>query len=513
MNSAKGFDIFGKTITKILDKHKDWRGYIIGDEPREKMFFYHKNLFNLGFKNNEFILNFLKSTSISVVCSRWEEPFGRSSLEAASRGSAVIISNRGGLPETSKTAIKLKSLDEKSLFKEINNLINNKKKLIKIQKLNYKNFYLTHEYVSNLLDKIRNKYFVKKINIINKKILKIMHITNFNYRFDGRLHYNTGRRLNNGFVRLGHNVLTVSDRDILHNNKTLKDLSGSNFLQNSIIKNFNNFKPDLIVLGHADSVSNETLHQMKKNNTLIAQWFLDPVGRHGPDYINNKSRIIQKNDIVDTTFLTTDPKSVDFKIKNSFFIPNPCDSSFEILSNYKKDCDNDLFFAMSHGVHRGELKKGKKDDREIFIKKLIKLNSSLTFDIYGMLNTQPIWADNFLKKVSNSSMGLNLSRGKAIKYYSSDRLAQLMGNGLLTFIDKKTCLQDFFSEKEIVFYKDIYDLSYKLNKYKRDIKQRKLIAKNGKKKYFKYFNSSIVADYIIKKTIDSKSTKKFLWVK
>ena len=167
---------------------------------------------------------------------------------------------------------------------------------------------------------------------------------------------------------------------------------------------------------------------------------------------------------------------------------------------------------MSHGVHRGELKKGKKDDREIFIKKLIKLNSSLTFDIYGMLNTQPIWADNFLKKVSNSSMGLNLSRGEAIKYYSSDRLAQLMGNGLLTFIDKKTCLQDFFSEKEIVFYKDIYDLSYKLNKYKRDIKQRKLIAKNGKKKYFKYFNSSIVADYIIKKTIDPK-VKKFLWVK
>ena len=47
-----------------------------------------------------------------------------------------------------------------------------------------------------------------------------MHITNFNYRFDGRLHYNTGRRLNNGFLRLGHNVLTVSDRDLIHESKT-----------------------------------------------------------------------------------------------------------------------------------------------------------------------------------------------------------------------------------------------------------------------------------------------------
>ena len=61
-----------------------------------------------------------------------------------------------------------------------------------------------------------------------------------------------------------------------------------------------------------------------------------------------------------------------------------------------------------------------------------------------MYNSQPIWADNFLNKVSNSYMGLNLSRGKPIKYYSSDRLAQLMGNGLLTFIDKKTSLKIFF---------------------------------------------------------------------
>ena len=42
-------------------------------------------------------------------------------------------------------------------------------------------------------------------------------------------------------------------------------------------------------------------------------------------------------------------------------------------------------------------------------------------------------------------MGLNLSRGKPIRYYSSDRIAQLVGNGLLTFIDEKTFLSDFFS--------------------------------------------------------------------
>ena len=63
-----------------------------------------------------------------------------------------------------------------------------------------------------------------------------MHITNFNYRFNGRLHYNTGRRLNNGFVRLGHNVLTISDRDVINQNKNIRDLTGKKSLQNNIIK-------------------------------------------------------------------------------------------------------------------------------------------------------------------------------------------------------------------------------------------------------------------------------------
>ena len=89
-----------------------------------------------------------------------------------------------------------------------------------------------------------------------------------------------------------------------------------------------------------------------------------------------------------------------------------------------------------------------------------------------------------MSKISDSSMGLNLSRGKPIKYYSSDRIAQLLGNGLLTFVHEKTYFRDFFTNKEIIFYKDIDDLSYKLNKYKKNIKERKMIARNGKNSYF-----------------------------
>ena len=519
LNRAKGYDLFGETVCKILDKYKDWKAVVIGDEPRENLIYRHKNLKILGFQKNDFILNKLKKVSISVVCSRWNEPFGRASLEAASRGSAVIISNKGGLPETSKNAVILKSLDIKNLFITIEKLINNEKKLLKIQKKIHANFYLNHEYVTNIIDTIRKKVIThKKINLIfiEKKLpIKILHITNFNYRFSGRLHYNTGRRINNGFIRLGHNVLTISDRDITHTNKTLTDPNGSKFLQNYIIRAYENFKPNIIILGHADSVKAETLQILKnKDNSLkVSQWFLDPLGEKGPDYLKNKNRILDRSHVIDKNFLTTDPKSLNFNIPNSYFIPNPCDESFESLKNYNHNPLNDVFFAMSHGVHRGDLKKGKKDNREIFINKLIQKNQNINFDIYGMNNVQPIWGDNFINKISNSSMGLNLSRGSPTKYYSSDRMAQLVGNGLLTFIHKDTYYNDYFSNKQLVFYKNIDDLTYKLNKFKKDKKQRKMIAKNGRDFYFKYFNSTIIAKYILETTFDINKKNSVIWQK
>ena len=110
-------------------------------------------------------------------------------------------------------------------------------------------------------------------------------------------------------------------------------------------------------------------------------------------------------------------------------------------------------------------------------------------------------------------MGLNLSRGKPMKYYSSDRMAQLIGNGLLTFIHKDTQYDNYFSRDQLVFYKDIDDLSYKLNKYKKDDKDRNRIARNGRDFYFKNFNSTIVANYIIEKTFEIKNRYKVIWEK
>ena len=191
-------------------------------------------------------------------------------------------------------------------------------------------------------------------------------------------------------------------------------------------------------------------------------------------WAHNKKRFLDKINVTDANFCTSDPKSIGLDNKfNIKYIPNPVDEKFEVLRNYQnKYFNNDVFFAMSHGVHRGELKKGKFDAREIFINKLLKKSPNIRFDIYGMNNIQPIWADDYLSAISQSKIGLNISQGKPSKYYSSDRISQLIGNGLLVMIDEKTKFGDFFTKDEIILYKNISDLSEKIIKYKMIIKSK-----------------------------------------
>jgi len=510
LNKAKGYDVFGSAIIDILNKYKDWKAVVIGDEEREKHNFNHKNLEILGFQHHAVVLQIFKTTSISVVCSRWQEPFGRTSLESSSCGCAVIITNRGGLPETITNGVIIEKLNKNNVFTAIENLILNKKNRVGLQKLSLKNFILTSKYSSCLIDIYRDK-LIKNLNSKAKKKLKILHVTNFNERHNGRLFYNTGKRINNGFIRLNHSVLEFSDRDIVHYNKGLGDLNGSKKLNNKLIEVISNYLPDLIVLGHADLIQYETLKFIKKNypDIRICQWFLD---RMDTDWSKNLVRFKDKMSLMDSNFCTTDPQTLNLSNKIPiYYMPNPVDESFETLKNYEKNSlNNDVFFAMSHGVHRGILKKGKFDERENFITKLQGLIPNVRFDLYGMKNHQPIWADNFINALSNSKIGLNLSQGKPSKYYSSDRFAQLIGNGLLVFIDEKTKFNHFFNKNEIVTYKNVYDLAKKISKLNQNDKLRKKIARNGHKKYFRYFNSTIIADFIIKKTFGNNKTK-FFW--
>ena len=509
LNKAKGYDLFGEAAIKILKDFKDWRVEVVGDELREQIMFNHERFNVNGFQKHKKVLSIFKKSSIAVICSRWNEPFGRTSLEASSNGCASIVSDKGGLLETNNGALILRNLTVKNLYKLIKKLIIDVKLMNTLQKSSIDNFYLTHSFVANQIDSYR-KSLLSVSSVNNRKKLKIIHITNFNERHDGRLFFNTGRRINNGFIRLNHSVLTVSDRDIISNNRSIRDPSGSNKLNEKLLNIISNYIPDLIVLGHADTIDINTLKFIKKfyPKVRFGQWFLDKMNE---EWRGNKKRFLDKIGIMNASFCTTSTDVLKLPSKSKiFYIPNPADESFETLRCYEnKHPINDLFFAISHGVHRGILKDGKFDKRSLIVNNLVKSNPNIKFDLHGINHNQPIWADDYKLKLYQNKMALNLSQGKSIKYYSSDRIAQLIGNGILTFVDIRTKLNKFFTSNEVIFYNSITDLSKKINFYYNNPKLRNQIAKNGKKKYLKYFNSTEVAGFIIDKTMNFKSKKKY----
>ena len=503
LNNAKGYDIFRDAVSKILNSHNNWKAFSIGDETRERPIFDHPRHYELGFLKHKEVLNFLNKSAIAVVPSRWEEPFGRTSLEASSRGCATIISNRGGLPETTDHCVVLKNNNSKNLFRVLKKLIINNTFRKKLQKESLKNVKHIIKDNSKLIDELRFSLINQfKINY-NRNKIRIINIYNKGQKSNHRLYnISLGKKFTNGFIRNGHDVLEISDRDFIRQNRFLSINNSQSKFQEYLINTFKFYNPDLVFFGHSKHIEIDTFDKLRnlKKNLIISQWNEDPFMKSLKYSSENISNLLKYSSYVDHNFITTDQSVLQergINTKNFHFFFVPVDKNIECFDVYKLNPKKDLFYAMSHGVNRASLKKGKTDERIKFLNSLVPKIKDINYDFFGFENKEPIWGNDFYSSLINSKMGLNLSRGKPSKYYSSNRIASIMGNGLLTFIDKKVEMNKFFNKNEIIFYSSINDLADKIRFYSKNDKKRKRIAYMGKKKYFKLFNETKISKYIV----------------
>ena len=512
LNESKGYDLYCKSMIKVLNKHKDWKAYSIGEEKRFQKFPTHKRHFDLGQISHKKVLKHLSESAIAIIPSRWEEPFGRTALEASSRGCATIISNNGGLPETTDCAIKLKKLDTNNIEKETIRLIQNNKSRKDIQRKSKK--FVKHKLTINSqkIDLMRNSLFpFKKLNFNNGK-LRILNIYNLAQKLNHRIYnLSLGKKFTNGFIRNGHDVIEISDRDYVRQNKTLSLINVKNKFHNYLLETFKNYNPDLIIFGHSDHVTADILSDFRSinKNVIVSQWNEDPFLDDFKDKSKNIDKLKKYIPLVDHSFITTNPSVINISTKqaqNIHYFITPVDKNIECFDIFKLNPENDIFYAMSHGVNRAILKEGKIDSRVTFLEKLIKKIGEIKYDFYGFGKQEPVWGNDFYKSLLNSKMALNLSRGNPKKHYSSNRIASLMGNGMLVFIDRKVDFNHFFSKKEIISYNSIDDLASKIKYYKKNDKLRKTIARNGKNKYFKLFNETKISKYIIDKSLGKNTS-------
>lgn len=507
LNKSKGYDVFGKSIIKILDDNSDWKAIVIGNEPREKYFFKHKNLKVLNWLEHRKLLKFFEKSSISVVNPTWQEPFGRTAMESASRGCAVITSISGGLQETFKNNLILKKNNYLHLVKKIQFLIDDKKKLTFYQKQNFNN--VIHDIIikSKILDNLIPRY---KSTTTKNKNIRVLHISTFGERLNHRIfNLSISSKISKGLIRNNLDVINFDYRDFSKKNIFF------NSIDEKIISIIENYKPQLIICGHNNILNRKTILQIKNNfKSKIIIWYEDALAPGGPDYKESVKLLERNCDLIDRYFVTTHPSEIKTKIplKKINFMPVPVDPNIESENFYNYKKTKDLFFALSHGVNFGKLKKGVIDDRSKFIEKLIRdSEGKISFNILGLYKEEPKWNFALNDEIMKSKIALNLSRGQPVKYYSSNRIATLMGNGCLTAIDEKVKYSHFFNKEEILTYRNSKDLIKKVMHIKDNPRLIKKISKNGKKKYFKLFSNKIVSQFLIDKTFEFKNRYRYMW--
>jgi hypothetical protein len=117
----------------------------------------------------------------------------------------------------------------------------------------------------------------------------------------------------------------------------------------------------------------------------------------------------------------------------------------------------------------------------------------------------------YQRALESARMGLNISKRNDLYLYSSDRLAQLMGNGLLTFIDRATGYADLLPEDGAAFHSDVEELVDKLRFFLNEDASRRAVARRGAEAYRAVFNERTVANYIVDVLFDRLDGSRYSW--
>ena len=334
---------------------------------------------------------------------------------------------------------------------------------------------------------------------------RLLLVDNLMIRRYGNLRMGPGRKLNCGAVRNNWRICEFSDRDMA---RLLAPLGirkiGGAIMNRKLVKTAKNFRPNAMLLGHCDYVTNETLHEIRKvcPGIRIAHFNVDPLWQEG-----TRRQMAERMESCDALFATTagDVLKTWLTGRNAVaFMPNPSDPSMENQDNgAKTEFARDLFFA-------GNPRQG--DPRWDLLRELLpKIEGRLRTEIFGANGRPSIWGANYEDMLATSKMSLNLNRREGDKWYSSDRIAHLMGYGILTFQSAANQMQRFFTPDETVFFDGADDLAEKILYYHAHDAERARVASAGRAKYHAAFNGARVLKYMVETMFGEEFSEPYEW--
>jgi hypothetical protein len=332
---------------------------------------------------------------------------------------------------------------------------------------------------------------------------KVLLVGNVFGRELGNEYYMIMPKLMHGFIRLGCNLHVFNDREVARGSTPLLSTGpGRRAANRKLIETARNFRPDLLLMGHSEPIGNATLETLRRENPGLRIAF------RNVDTLTdaaNRERLLRRADTVDAIFVTAAapihgvPAGRRAKV---YFMPNPVDPAIDIGRAFaRSDQDFDLFFAVSHGG----------DERVQFLQQALQRLPKLKADIRGLPGSAPLRGAAFLEAMNNARMGFSMSRPDNVYLYASDRMSQLLGNGLLTFVARSTGFQDLFGEDQIAFFDGLEELVDKLDYFARHDAERRSTAEAGWRAAHSMFASHRIAKYILERSFAETLSESYPW--
>jgi hypothetical protein len=343
-------------------------------------------------------------------------------------------------------------------------------------------------------------------------MVRIVHASNFSRKAKGAFQHSIEHKITNGLIRNGHSVSTFSDRDVARSGTLLGHRAFGGSAANRAFAEFcRSVEPELILLGHANTLTATTLAELRRGlpDVRILQYNVDPLFE-----AENVAAIRAKIDVVDATLITSAGEALrPFYAPGRVlgFMPNPVDFSIETgRSDERDDLPYDLFYACGN-ENDPRFVAGRSWTSRDLVGKIGAALPQLHMLTPGVGGAPQLAGAKYQRALESAAIGLNVSKRNDLFLYSSDRLAQLAGNGLAVLIDRATGYETLLAEGEFVYFSSTEELLEKIARLTADSAYRRNVAAAGRARYDELFNERIVARYVVDVAFDRCEPKATPW--
>jgi hypothetical protein len=344
-------------------------------------------------------------------------------------------------------------------------------------------------------------------------VVLIVHAANFGIRPKGAFQNNVERKLTNGLIRNGCQVICFSDREMAMAGSPFgaTRAGGLGYANRALADLCLAIEPGVLVLGQTDVVRPQTVADLRRRLPAmrVLQWSVDALFEPG-----NMERLRRNLPIVDATLVTTAGDALAPLArpgKRLGFLPNPVDASIEHGQNHlKAELPFDLFYACGNPADLRDVG-GQAWNMDDFARTLMQALPALKPRWVGLMGQPTLGGGAYQQAIESAGLGLNVSRRTGQFLYSSDRLAHLAGNGLAVLIERSSGYDHLFTDDEMAFFSTFDELVGQIDRLVKDPARRMALAAAGRARYHDLFNEQRVAAYVLDVALDRLEPSAYPW--